>query len=93
MTRFDIVCTICGNTEVKFTKSGLDTIVDCECGNSEAIIVGSQSDIPSMIMPFGKYKGKTIRWIVDNDLPYSRWAAENISSDSLRVKFSIAIGE
>ena len=26
------------------------------------------------VMPFGKYQGKTIEWILDNDYSYLKWA-------------------
>lgn len=30
---------------------------------------------PNMIMPFGKYKGNTLRWIAENDVLYLDWLA------------------
>jgi hypothetical protein len=31
-------------------------------------------------MTFGKYDGKTLGWIAENDLPYLEWLVENIAS-------------
>jgi len=30
---------------------------------------------PNMLMPFGKYKGKALRWIAENDVLYLDWLA------------------
>ena len=36
------------------------------------------------VMPFGKYKGKTVQAIMDENIGYIRWASQNLD----RVKFS-----
>ena len=39
------------------------------------------------VMPFGKYKGKTLGWIKKNDLGYFQWAAEQLKGGmGLRFK-------
>lgn len=42
-------------------------------------------------MPFGKHKGKTIEWIVENDPCYAEWAVETIKSTRLRKFFDEAL--
>jgi len=42
-------------------------------------------------MPFGKYKGRTINEIRLIDLQYCAWAAEELSSGSLRELFLTAL--
>lgn len=43
------------------------------------------------VMPFGKYKGRTINQIRLVDLNYCSWAAEEIDSGSLRELFLCAL--
>lgn len=49
----------------------------------------SQSNLPTML--FGKHKGKTIEWIVENDPCYAEWAVETIKSRRLRDLFEEAL--
>ena len=32
-------------------------------------------------MPFGKYKGETVSWIIDNDPDYLGWLLENTETE------------
>ena len=34
-------------------------------------------------MPFGKYKGKTIEYIIDTDVSYMSWIIENVKTFKL----------
>jgi len=38
-------------------------------------------------MPQGKHKGRSMRWIVENDAPYAEWCVENMNSAWIRNKF------
>jgi hypothetical protein len=38
-------------------------------------------------MPKGKYKGRSMCWIVENDAPYAEWCVENMNSAWVRNKF------
>lgn len=33
----------------------------------------------SRVFPFGKYKGKTIQWVITNDIDYIYWFVKNVS--------------
>jgi len=38
-------------------------------------------------MPMGKNKGRSMRWIVENDAPYAEWCVKNMNSAWVRNKF------
>lgn len=41
--------------------------------NADSPITVGDPQGENMVMPFGKYKGKTIQWIADNDVLYLDW--------------------
>jgi|GEM_PF-2756504 len=48
-----------------------------------------RDETSSLVMPFGKFKGFTVRWIVENNVTYADWlisTAKNLSP-SLRQAF------
>jgi len=47
------------------------------------------SDGPTM--PFGKYKGKTVEWVVSNDSSYAEWVLEKVQSRRLREAIEVAL--
>lgn len=42
-------------------------------------------------MPFGKYKGKTVDWIVQTDPNYAEWVLDKLSSQRLKTLFEDAL--
>jgi uncharacterized protein (DUF3820 family) len=42
-------------------------------------------------MPFGKYKGRSVDEIVDEDSGYARWAAQNLENENIRQIFEEAL--
>ena len=38
-------------------------------------------------MRFGKHKGKTLKWIYENDLNYAEWMADNFTKPKGDYKF------
>jgi len=49
----------------------------------------------NFIMPFGKYEGKTIEWIMQNDTGYVSWAANEMTSaaGNIKRKFEKALAD
>lgn len=43
----------------------------------------STLDSGHVIMPFGKYKGETIQYIFETDVPYLAWAIDTVDDFSL----------
>lgn len=39
-----------------------------------------QKPVPKRTMPFGKYKGQTFEWVVDNDTAYAEWCANKLKN-------------
>lgn len=56
-----------------------------ECGEFSPTRSLAASDSP-FIMPFGKYKGRSLNEILCDDAGYIRWLAENCSNQRIREK-------
>lgn len=57
----------------------------------ERITINSQDDYNSKIT-FGKWKGKTYQWIINNDNQYWRWMIkEKIAKDKLKERGAIRV--
>ena len=80
-------CPACGEdtyTEPKENRLGLYCI---KCG----WIRWLPQNWSDFIMPFGKYKGKTISEIKEIDFNYIQWGAENIDIEDIQNKFEEAL--
>ncbi len=54
------------------------------------ITLGNEGDAKvSVVIKFGKYKGKTYQWIYENDKGYHYWACENIPNYEHNSKANI----
>jgi uncharacterized protein (DUF3820 family) len=49
--------------------------------------VNDWGNFDGQIMPFGKYRGETIAWIVDKDPDYAEWVVENIEAENVVIAF------
>jgi hypothetical protein len=43
------------------------------------------------VVPFGKYRGKTLPWVLENDLKYTKWVAEEFDNKGIRKMFQDAL--
>jgi uncharacterized protein YbaR (Trm112 family) len=78
----EVYCERCENAylikDIKLTQSGNHLRADCPmCGRFLKFV---QQTEPSGddILPFGKYKDKTVDWVCTNDNAYALWASENM---------------
>jgi formylmethanofuran dehydrogenase subunit B len=95
--KFEVVCTVCGSVEIT---------VSCVSRNGQLLSIGYCSGCKAsdtiaqhanlahrapFIMPFGKYKGRSVDEIVDEDSGYARWAAQNLENENIRQIFEEAL--
>ena len=48
---------------------------------------------PKRIMPFGKYKGQTFEWVVDNDANYAEWCANKMNNPFIRGEMAKLVAQ
>lgn len=55
-------------------------------------VAGPREQVPTTF-PFGKYKGKTFEWVVENDRNYAEWAANNMNNAAIKKAVQEALEE
>lgn len=91
-TPFDDPCPKCSGENTYLEKSGPHVKWSCpKCGFIKFISQEKPANL--FVMPFGKYKGSSLQEIKDMDIDYCIWAAENLTTINIKMKFKDILTE
>jgi hypothetical protein len=85
-----MTCKYCGGEtteELQLFANGTKhiKIICVECGRFQQF--KQRVDDSDFVMPFGKYKGKTISEIIKDDRQYAIWVSEKVKSNNVKRRF------
>ena len=90
-------CKKCGKVKIKVIETmeihkDSSKHIKLSCGECGAFIMYKQyQENEAFIMPFGKFKGQTIKDIVTKNHDYAVWAAKNLSGN-IGCRFAKELG-